>query len=770
MAATVLTHNLGFPRIGPHREMKKAVEDYWAGRIGRAALEEAGRAVRSAMWRSQAGLDLVPVGDFTWYDHVLDTAAMLGAVPDRFRAWSGEVDLDTVFRMARGRAPGGPDVAALELTKWFDTNYHYLVPEFREDQAFRLSSSRLFDEVQEALALGVPAKPILLGPLSFLWLGKATGEWRPGASRLDLVGRLLPVYGEILERLSRMGIAWVQVDEPILVLDLPEEWRRALGLAYASLSRNKPRPRILVATYYGSLDDNLETAASLPVEGLHVDLVRAPWELGAVLDAWPRDRVLSLGVVDGRNVWRADLDAVLDFIAPALSREEVWIAPSCPLWHVPVDLSSEVDLDPEVRSWLAFATEKVQEVQAIRTALARGRSAAAAAIEASREAVRSRRASPRLHRADVRERLAQVDDSWTRRASPFPQRRAVQGERLGLPLLPTTTIGSFPQTHEIRQARADLRAGRISREAYEDLMREEVRRCIAFQEEAGLDVLVHGEPERADMVEYFAEQLDGLVFTRNGWVQSYGSRCVKPPIIMGDVARPRPMTVGWTSFAQSLTSRPVKGMLTGPLTMLQWSFVRDDQPRETTAMQIALAIRDEVSDLVRAGARVIQIDEPAFREGLPLRARDREDYLRWAVRAFRVASSAAPDHVQVHTHMCYAEFNDIIAAIAALDADVISIEASRSGMELLRAFEVFEYPNDIGPGIYDVHSPRVPTVEEMVSLLRKAATRIPIERLWVNPDCGLKTRGWPEVREALQNLVAAARLLRKEWGRANPAS
>lgn len=610
---------------------------------------------------------------------------------------------------------------------------------------------------------GVPVRPVLLGPLTFLWLGKEAGPWDPGRSRLDLAARLVPVYADILDRLARMGIAWVQVDEPILVLDLPEAWRRTFGEAYGSLAAGRSRPRILVATYYGGLDDNLDAIASLPVEGLHVDLVRDPGQRDAVLGAWPGNRVLSLGVVDGRNVWRADLDATLDLVDPALSRKgPVWVAPSCPLWHVPVDLAFETGLDEDVRSWLAFATQKVQEVQAIGRALTLGCAAALPEIEASRAAARSRRESSRIHRPEVRERLAGVDESWTRRASPFPRRRAVQGERLRLPLLPTTTIGSFPQTREIRAARADMRAGRIPREAYDRLMREEVRACIAFQEEVGLDVLVHGEAERADMVEYFGEQLDGFVFTRNGWVQSYGSRCVKPPIIVGDVARPRPMTVEWASFAQSLTSRPVKGMLTGPLTMLQWSFVRDDQPRETTAMQIALAIRDEVMDLVRAGTRVIQIDEPAFREGLPLRAWARPAYLDWAVRAFRVASTGVPDDVQIHTHMCYAEFNDVITAIAALDADVISIEASRSAMDLLRAFEDFEYPNDIGPGVYDVHSPRVPTVDEIVALLRKAAARIPVERLWVNPDCGLKTRDWPEVREALRNLVEAARLLRQE--------
>lgn len=764
----MIAHNLGFPRIGPHREMKKAVEDYWAGRMDEAGLAAAGRAIRSAMWRAQAGLDLVPVGDFTWYDHVLDTTAMFGAIPDRFGPLDGDVDLDTIFRMARGRAPTGPDVPALEMTKWFDTNYHYLVPEFLPDQQFRLSSRRLFDEVREALDLGVPAKPVVLGPLTFLWLGKEVGRWDAGRSRLDLAGRLLPLYAEVLSRLSRMGVSWVQVDEPILVLDLPGDWQRAFRKTYEFLSGNHPRPRILVATFYGGLEDNLGTAASLPAEGLHVDLVRAPGQMDAVLEAWPRDRVLSVGVVDGRNVWRADLDAVLDRLAPALSRESVWVAPSCPLWHVPVDLSTEADLDAEVRSWLAFAVQKVREVQAIRLAVTRGRESAAEDLNASREAARSRRESPGLHRPDVRDRLGRVDETWTRRPSPFPQRRATQGERLGLPLFPTTTIGSFPQTREIRAARTDLRAGRISREAYDELMREEIRRCIAFQEQVGLDVLVHGEPERADMVEYFGERLDGFVFTKNGWVQSYGSRCVKPPVIVGDVARPRPMTVEWATFAQSLTSRPVKGMLTGPLTMLQWSFVRDDQPRETTAMQIALAIRDEVSDLVRAGIRVIQIDEPAFREGLPLRGRDRDAYLDWAVRAFRVASTGVPDSVQVHTHMCYAEFNDFITAIAALDADVISVEASRSGMALLGAFEDFEYPNDIGPGIYDVHSPRVPQTGEMVALLRKAATRIPAARLWVNPDCGLKTRGWPEVRDALRNLVEAARVMRREYGGGTP--
>jgi len=738
--------------------MKKAIEAYWSGTGDLESLAAAGRAIRSEMWSMQAALDLIPVADFSWYDHVLDTCAMVGAVPERFGPVRSDVDLDTLLRMARGRAPSGDDTTALEMTKWFDTNYHYLVPEFVPDQTFRLSTRKVTDEVLEARDQRIPAKPVLLGPVTFLWLGKDSGF-----PRLDLLHRILPVYREVLAELERLGVSWVQADEPIFALDLPDAWRQALVEAYRFLGSG-PRPKILVATYYGPLAENLETAVALPVDGLHVDLVRGPEDLDPLLANLPKDRIVSLGVVDGRNVWRTDLEAVLGRLEPIVADapERFWIAPSCPLWHVPVDLATEHDLDPEIRGWLAFAAQKVEEVAILARALKHGRESVRDALDESAARVRSRAAATRWRREDVRRRLREITEADLRRRSPFERRREVQARRLNLPPFPTTTIGSFPQTPAIRKARSDLRAGRITDVEYEDRMREEIRRVIAFQEEVGLDVLVHGEPERSDMVAYFAEQLDGFAFTSNGWVQSYGSRCVKPPILFGDVARRGPMTVRWAVYAQSWTRRPVKGMLTGPVTMLQWSFVRDDQPRHETAMQIALAVRDEVTDLARAGISVIQIDEPALREGLPLRRRDWEAYLDWAVRCFRLASCGVEDDVQIHTHMCYAEFGDIIEAIAALDADVLSIEGSRSRMELLRAFETFRYPNGIGPGILDVHSPRVPPVSEMVDLLRRAAALIPPDRLWVNPDCGLKTRDWPEVQASIRNLVAAAKVLRSE--------
>lgn len=755
----MIAHNLGFPRIGPHRETKKAVEAYWHGRIDRPALEQAGREIRAANWKAQAdaGLDLLPVGDFSWYDHVLDTSAMVGAVPGRFGPVEGDVDLDTLFRMARGRAPGGEDVRAGEMTKWFDTNYHYIVPEFSADQEFRLSSRKLLDEVDEALELGYPVKPVLLGPITYLWLGRAQG---PPMEKLTLVEKLLPVYRDVLDRLQKRGIEWVQLDEPALVLDLDDPWRGAFRAAYNVLS--EAGVRLLVATYFGGLGDNMDTACSLPVAGLHLDLVRSPDQLDPVLDILPDQRVLSLGVVDGRNLWKTDLDAALARLPPVShrDRERIWVAPSCSLMHVPVDLSLEESLDPEMKSWLAFATQKVKEVAVLREAAMGRQAAVAGEMAASRESIESRRQSNRIHRPSVKARMEALDDGMTHRRSPYPERRRHQAERLGLPDFPTTTIGSFPQTREIRVARRDFRAGRMDREEYVARMRSEIERVVRFQEEVGLDVLVHGEAERNDMVEYFGEQLDGVAFTGNGWVQSYGSRCVKPPIIFGDVQRPAPMTVEWSAWAQSLTERPMKGMLTGPVTILQWSFVRDDQPRSTTALQIALALRDEVKDLEEAGIPVIQIDEPAFREGLPLRRRDHGPYLDWAVQAFRVASSGAQDHTQVHTHMCYSEFNDTMESIAALDADVISIEASRSGMRLLRAFESFRYPNEIGPGVYDVHSPQVPDVDTMRELLKKAVASIGPDRIWVNPDCGLKTRAWPETREALRNMVEAARAMR----------
>lgn len=761
-------HILGFPRIGAQRELKRALESYWQGGLSVDELRDTGRRLRLGYWQAQrdAGLDLVTVGDFSFYDHVLDTSALLGVVPKRFDWRGGQVDLDTYFRMARGRAVAGDsrETYACEMTKWFDTNYHYLVPEFEFDQQFKLSSSRLFDEVQEARAAGFVVKPVILGPLSYLWLGKEHGT-RP-FNRLDLLDRLLPVYSEILLRLKALGVEWVQVDEPALVLDLPQAWKSAYESAYNRLQSGGLN--ILLATYFDSLADNLTLAVRLPVAGLHIDAVRAPDQLGTVLDQLPPYKILSMGVVDGRNIWRNDFERSLTLLDTARSKlgERLWVSSSCSLLHVPYDLDAEARLDPELKSWLAFARQKLSEVRVLAGVLKAGRDTFAGELADNRRALEARHHSARIHRPEVKARLQAVNAGFTRRHSEYAQRAAAQRQALQLPLLPTTTIGSFPQTQEIRVARRDYKAGRIDEHAYRERMQAEIREAISRQEAIGLDVLVHGEAERNDMVEYFGELLEGFAFTQHGWVQSYGSRCVKPPVIVGDVSRPAPMTVEWAKYAQSVTTRPVKGMLTGPVTVLQWSFVRDDQPRETTCRQIALALRDEVADLEAAGIRVIQIDEPAFREGLPLRHAEWNTYLRWAVACFKIASCAAGDATQIHTHMCYAEFNDIIEAIAALDADVITIETSRSRMELLEAFRDFKYPNEIGPGVYDIHSPRTPAVSEMTTLLSKASRLIPVERLWINPDCGLKTRNWAEVESALENMVTAARNLRKSFSHA----
>jgi len=760
---STILHNLGFPRIGAQRELKRAQEAYWAGRQDLAALEQTGRELRKLHWRQQAdsGLAFVPVGDFAWYDHILEWTTLLGAVPARFGQQPGEpVSLDTLFRMARGRAPTGTPAAACEMTKWFDTNYHYIVPELAPGQTYRIARESLFDQVAEAIAEGHQPKPVIPGPLTWLWLGKgdAYAEGAADPAKLALLENLLPVYEQVLQRLAQQGVQWVQIDEPALVLDLPQAWRDAYAAVYQRLAAAPVR--ILLATYFGGLQDNLVTAAMLPVAGLHVDLVRAPEQLQAVADALRPGQVLSAGCIDGRNIWRSDLDAALARLAPLRERlgERLWLAPSCSLLHVPVDLDNETELDGELKGWLSFARQKLQELQALGQAIDGGQPAL---LAAQRAALAARRSSPRIHNPAVAERMAQ-QAALSRTREPFAERIASQQAKLGLPAYPTTTIGSFPQTPEIRALRRDWKAGSLSDAAYEKAIRAEIEQVVRFQEEAGLDVLVHGEPERNDMVEYFGELLAGFAFTRNGWVQSYGSRCVKPPIIFGDVARPAPMTVGWSSYAQSLTDRPMKGMLTGPVTILQWSFVRDDQPREQTCRQLALALRDEVTDLETVGIGVIQIDEPAFREGLPLRRADWQAYLDWAVDCFRLSTSAVRKETQIHTHMCYSEFNDIIDSIAALDADVITIETSRSNMELLDAFENFRYPNDIGPGVYDIHSPNVPEVDWMVGLMKKAASRLPSERLWVNPDCGLKTRGWPETKAALAGMVQAARKLREE--------
>lgn len=761
---TIVT-TLGFPRIGARRELKRALESHWRGETDADALLATAAALRERHWQlqRQAGADLPASNDFSLYDQMLDMAFLLDAIPQRYRALVETDPLAGYFAMARGHQRGGLDLHALEMTKWFDTNYHYLVPELHADQTFALRGDKPLAEYRQALALGIRTRPVLIGPVTFLRLAKTVD----GSDPLALLPRLLPVYAELLAQLHAAGVPWVQLDEPALALDLDARWQQALREAYTALAGG-PRPQLLLASYFGPLGDHLALATGLPIDGLHLDLVRGREQLDAVLSALPPGRVLSAGLVDGRNVWRTNLDEALVLARHARSRlaaDCLWLAPSCSLLHVPVDLEQEKTLDPELRGWLAFARQKIGELRLLADALD-GKPEAEPALAAARAAVEARRQSPRVHRPEVARRLAALAPDAARRASPYPQRAAAQQAVLNLPLYPTTTIGSFPQTHEVREARAKHKSGKLSDADYDAFLKAQTEHCVREQERIGLDVLVHGEFERNDMVEYFGEQLDGFAFTKLGWVQSYGSRCVKPPIIWGDVARPAPMTVAWTQYAQSLTGKPMKGMLTGPVTVLQWSFVRDDQTRADTCRQIALALRDEVRDLEAAGIQVIQIDEPAIREGLPLRRRDWAGYLDWAVQAFRIASSGVRDATQIHTHMCYSEFNDIIEAVAAMDADVISIETSRSRMELLDAFVKFRYPNAIGPGVYDIHSPRVPTVEEMIALLEKARAVLRPEQLWVNPDCGLKTRGWPETMAALEAMVEAARRLRAETARA----
>jgi 5-methyltetrahydropteroyltriglutamate--homocysteine methyltransferase len=759
---TIQTHTLGYPRIGARRELKTALESFWRGDTNADALEATGRSLRALHWEQQAaaGLDFITVGDFAFYDQVANHIQLFGCEPERFGFDGSETDLARYFAMARGDREhdagccgGQHSVHALDMTKWFDTNYHYLVPEFSSTTAFSLHADRLLAEVAEARALGHAVKVALIGPLTFLWLGKAKDS-----ERLDLLAKLLPVYCALLAQLKDSGAEWVQVDEPILGLDLPAAWRNAFEPCYWQLGQSGAR--LMLATYFSPLEENLSLACRLPVAGLHVDGVRARQELISVCDWLPVPKVLSIGIVDGRNIWRTDLDAAISVLGPLLARRggQLWLAPSCSLLHVPFSLDGETGLDPEIASWMAFAGEKLAELATLKAALAGD--GAADALAVSRAAILNRARSTRAHSDAVANSMLALAPDADRRRSPFVQRQAAQRARLRLPDFPTTTIGSFPQTAAIRAARAGYKSGAIKTAVYEAAMRAEIADAIGRQEAIGLDVLVHGEAERNDMVEYFGEQLDGFAFTRFGWVQSYGSRCVKPPVIFGDVSRPRTMTVGWTVHAQSLSDKPVKGMLTGPVTILQWSFVRDDQPRSCTALQIALAMRAEVADLEQARIGIIQIDEPALREGLPLRRARWDDYLAWATRAFRVTAGVARDETQIHTHMCYAEFNDILPQIAALDADVITIETSRSDMELLDGFGKFSYPNEIGPGVYDIHSPRVPGVDEMERLLRKAAQVIPARHLWVNPDCGLKTRGWAETETALVNMVAAARRMR----------
>ncbi len=758
MTMTILNHTLGFPRVGLKRELKKAQESYWAGNSTQEELLNVGRELRARHWQQQqqAGVDLVPVGDFAWYDHVLTTSLLLGNVPERHQNADGSIDLDTLFRIGRGRAPTGTPAAAAEMTKWFNTNYHYMVPEFQQGQQFKLGWTQLLDEVDEALALGHKIKPVLLGPVTYLWLGKVKGEQ---FDRLSLLNDILPVYQQVLAELAKRGIEWVQIDEPALVLELPPEWLDAYQPAYQAL---QGQVKLLLTTYFDSIGHNLDTIRALPVQGLHVDVVAGQDDIAVLNAKLPKEWLLSLGVINGRNVWRADLSHWFERLKPLINSRPLWLGSSCSLLHSPIDLSEETRLDAEVKSWFAFALQKCAELSLLTQALNAPSEAKRAELAAYSAPIRARRASSRVHNAQVEQRLAAITAQDIERQLPYEARATAQRKRFNLPAWPTTTIGSFPQTTEIRGLRLDFKQGRLDGKNYRTGISEHIKQAITEQERLGLDVLVHGEAERNDMVEYFGEHLDGFVFTQNGWVQSYGSRCVKPPVIIGDISRPAAITVEWAKYAQSLTDKPVKGMLTGPVTILCWSFPREDVSRETIAKQIALALRDEVEDLEKAGIGIIQIDEPALREGLPLRRADWQAYLQWAVDAFKLNAAVAQNDTQIHTHMCYCEFNDIMDSIAALDADVITIETSRSDMELLESFEDFAYPNEIGPGVYDIHSPNVPSVEWIEALLRKAAQRIPAERLWVNPDCGLKTRGWPETRQALANMVLAAQRLREE--------
>ena len=765
------THNLGYPRIGSQRELKKASELYWAGKLPVQQLMQAGKTIRQQNWQLQkdAGINLIPCNDFSFYDQVLDMTLMVGAIPERYHRLMEDKqlpDIDLLFAMARGYQKDGYDVTAMEMTKWFDTNYHYIVPEFTANQKFTLYSNKVVNEFLEAKAGGFNAKPVLLGPISYLLLGKEKEE---GFNRLELIKNLLPVYLEILKKLDDVNAHYIQFDEPCLALNLTDAEREIIVQTYKEIRNKFPYLQIILVSYFECYGQNLQTVLSLPVQTIHLDLVRCPAQIDDILtaDFIKSKTSLSLGVVDGRNIWKNDFShslAIVDKVVEKIGSARVWIAPSCSLIHTPCDLDLETNeqiLTPEIKQWLAFAKQKIEEVVTLKK-LSTREDAELTNIKWQKniEANERRKISKLIHNEKVKQRVAAITEKDALRNNVFSVRKLKQRETLQLPIFPTTTIGSFPQTAEVRSWRAKYKKGQLSSVEYDDLIAKETTEAIRWQEEIGIDVLVHGEFERNDMVEYFGEQLAGFTFSKNGWVQSYGSRCVKPPIIYGDVSRPNPMTLRWTAYAQSLTNKWVKGMLTGPVTILQWSFVRNDQPRSETCAQIAFAIRDEVIDLEKAGIKIIQIDEPAIREGLPLRKENWQEYLQWAVGAFKISASGVEDETQIHTHMCYSEFNDIIQNIADMDADVITIECSRSQMELLDAFAEFKYPNDIGPGVYDIHSPRVPAREEMVQLMEKAKAVISVDQLWINPDCGLKTRNWDETKKALVEMVSAAKELR----------
>ena len=751
-------HLSGNPRIGAKRELKFAVEAFWKGAKSEAELQAVAAEIRRLNWAAQkaAGADLLPVGDFSFYDQVLDTQVALGCIPKRFGFDAANLSLPEYFQLARGNATQ----FAMEMTKWFDTNYHYIVPEWHADTEFAAHSANLIAQIKEARALGHDIKPTLVGPLTLLWLGKKKEEF--GCRVATLLPKLLPAYAQLLRELAAEGVDWIQIDEPILAVDAPKPYLDAFPAVYKELANTGVR--IIIGTYFASVAEHLNLLKNLPVHGVHIDAVRAPESVAVFADAWPENKVLSVGLIDGRNVWRANLSKVIDTLAPVAAKlgNNLWIAPSCSLLHSPQDLAVEEKLDAEIKSWMAFAAQKLVELGAVKQALAHGKESVKEAIAASDAAAADRATNKLIHNEAVQKRVADLPKGADQRKSPFAERIKAQQEWMKLPILPTTTIGSFPQTTEIRQARAAFKKGELSAADYDAAMKKEIAYCVEEQEKLQIDVPVHGEAERNDMVEYFGEQLAGYCFSQFGWVQSYGSRCVKPPIIFGDVSRPNPMTVYWSSFAQTLTSRPMKGMLTGPVTMFKWSFVRDDVPLSVVAKQIALALNDEVLDLEKAGIKVIQIDEPAIREAMPLKKAQWDEYLAWACESFRLSSTGAEDSTQIHTHMSYSEFNDILPAIASMDADVITIETSRSDMDLLTAFGDFKYPNDIGPGVYDIHSPRVPTAAEVEHLLRKAMDVVPVERLWVNPDCGLKTRGWPETIEQLKVMMDVTKKLRAE--------
>ncbi|KPN73448.1 5-methyltetrahydropteroyltriglutamate--homocysteine S-methyltransferase [Neisseria sp. 74A18] len=750
-------HLSGYPRIGAKRELKFAVEAFWKGAKSEAELQEVAAEIRRLNWATQkaAGADLLPVGDFSFYDHVLDLLCTLGAIPKRFGFDAANLSLPEYFQLARGNATQ----FAMEMTKWFDTNYHYIVPEWHADTEFKVNAKNLIAQIKEAKAQGHDIKPTLVGPVTLLWLGKAKDD---NFKRISLLPKLLSAYAQLLRELAAEGVDWIQIDEPILSADADANWIKAVETAYKEFANTGVR--IIIGTYFASAAEHLNLLKALPVHGVHIDCVRAPEQLSVFADAWPENKVLSVGLIDGRNVWRANLSKVIDTLKPVQEKlgNNLWIAPSCSLLHSPQDLAVEEKLDAEIKNWMAFAAQKLVELGVVKQALAHGKDSVKEAIAASDAAAADRATNKKIHNDAVKARVANLPEGADQRKSPFAERIKAQQAWMNLPVLPTTTIGSFPQTTEIRQARAAFKKGELSAADYDAAMKKEIAYCVEVQEKLELDVPVHGEAERNDMVEYFGEQLAGYCFTQFGWVQSYGSRCVKPPIIFGDVSRPNPMTVYWSSYAQTLTKRPMKGMLTGPVTMFKWSFVRDDIPLSEVAKQIALALNDEVLDLEKAGIKVIQIDEPAIREAMPLKKAQWDEFLAWACEAFRLSSTGAEDSTQIHTHMCYSEFNDILPAIASMDADVITIETSRSDMELLTAFGDFRYPNDIGPGVYDIHSPRVPTAAEVEKLLRKAMEVVPVERLWVNPDCGLKTRGWKETIEQLEVMMEVTKKLRGE--------